>query len=71
MLSKTLIELCLLTDHDEDTQAVILISVLKDFRIVKKIDYYIEDNHDFNDKLCQTISLFLQEEEMKWDFTHH
>ena len=51
-LSKTLIELHSLTDHDENIQAAVLISVLKDFEIVKKIDYCIKNNYDFNDKFC-------------------
>jgi len=61
---KTLIRLCPISGHDGDKQAKILISVLKDFEIVRKISYYIEDNHNSNDKLYHAISFFLQNEEI-------
>jgi len=70
-LLKILIELHSLLTHDEDHQTEILISVLQEFEIARKIDYCIEDNHDSNDRLCHAISLFLQEKKIKWNPAHY
>ncbi len=38
---------------------------------MRKISYYIRDNHGSNNKLCRAISSFLQEEGMRWNPSHH
>jgi len=70
-LLKTLIRLHSLLIHGKDHQTEILISVLQEFEIARKIDYCIEDNHDSNDRLCHAISLFLQEKKIKWNPAHY
>src|SRR5438034_5806712 len=70
-LLKTLIRLRPLLIHGGDYQAEILIPVLQEFGITRKIGYCIGDNHGSNDRLCRAISLFLQEKEIKWNPAHY
>ncbi len=70
-LLKALIGLRPLLTHGGDHQAEILIPVLQEFGIARKIGYCIGDNHGSNDRLCRAISLFLQEKEIKWNPAHY
>ena len=64
-LFKALIGLCPLTGHGGDKQAEVLIPVIEDFGIARKIGYCIGDNHGSNDKVCHAISFFLQEKKIR------
>ena len=54
--------------HRGDEQATELFQVFEDFGIVKKIGYFIGDNHPSNDVLCRSLE---SKFEQPWDAKQH
>jgi len=58
---KTLLALYKVKNHSEEEQFAILLSVLQDYDVMKKLETIIADNSDINDTLCQQIEDHLLE----------
>ena len=56
---KTLLALYIVKDHSEEEQFTILLSVLQDYDIIKKLETVVADNSDTNDIFCQEIKDYL------------
>ena len=52
---KTLLALHIMKDYNEEEQFTVLLSVLQDYDIIKKLKTIIIDNSDINNTLCQEI----------------
>jgi len=67
---KALLALRTVAGHSGDDQWDVVLPVLKDFGIVRKLGALIADNSSTNDTLCTAISQYLLEDEgIEWDPT--
>lgn len=67
-LSKALLALHEVGGHSGDEQFSILLPVLEDYGIVRKLGSVVGDNASTNDTLCRAIGNYLQKNEnIKWD----
>jgi hypothetical protein len=70
-LSKALLALRTVVNHSGHEQFTILLPVLEDYGIVRKLGSIVCDNHTANDTLCRTVGTYLwKEEEIEWDPTY-
>jgi len=68
---KALIALRTITNHSGDEQFSVLLPVLQDYNIVRKLGAIVGDNASTNDTLCAAVEAYLrEEEEIEWDATH-
>ena len=68
---KALIALHTITNHSGDKQFSVLLPVLRDYSIVRKLRAIVSDNASTNNTLCVTVKKhLLEEEEIEWDATH-
>ena len=58
---KILLALYKVKDHNKEEQFAVLLSVLQNYDIMKKLKAVITDNSDINDTLCQQIEDHLLE----------
>jgi hypothetical protein len=66
--SKALLALRTVANHSGQEQFDTLLSVLKDYGIVRKLGSIVCDNASPNDTLCRTVEDYLdQEEDIEWD----
>jgi hypothetical protein len=71
-LFKALLGLCPVGSHGAKDQFDVLIPLLEDYGITRKLGCIMGDNHGANDKLCRFISNFLfEKEKIAWDPLHH
>jgi len=61
-LSKALLALPPIFSHSAETQFKVLLPVLQDYGITKKLSAFVGDNASSNDKLCRTISFAFTKE---------
>jgi hypothetical protein len=70
-LSKALLGLRTVVNHSGCEQFTVLLSVLQDYGIVRKLGSIVCDNATSNDTLCRAVGTYLQEKEkIEWDFTY-
>lgn len=69
-LFKALLGLCPVGGHSSQDQFDVLIPLLDDYGITGKLGCIMGDNHSANDKLCNLVARFF-EENMVWDPVHH
>jgi hypothetical protein len=68
---KALIALPEVANHSGEEQFAVVLPVLKDYGIVRKLGAIVSDNASTNDTLCRTIEAhLLEEEDVEWDSTH-
>ena len=60
---KTLLRLRLVVGHSGDDQFDVLLPLLQDYDIVRKLRAIVGDNSSTNDTLCQAIEAYLKKEE--------
>ena len=56
---KTLLTLYIVKNHSKEEQFVVLLSVLQDYNIIKKLRAVVTNNSNTNDTLCQEIEDYL------------
>ena len=67
---KTLLALRTVKGHSGEAQIDVLIPVIQDYNIVRKLGAVVSDNSSTNDTLCRAIEAYLLEkEDIKWDAT--
>ncbi len=68
---KALLALHTVKDHSGEEQFAVLLSVLQDYGIVKKLRTIVADNSGTNDTLCQEIEAhLLNAENLVWESSH-
>jgi len=67
---KTLLGLRLVAGHSGDDQFDVLLPLLQDYDIVRKLRAIVGDNSSTNDTLCRAIETYLKrEEDLQWSAT--
>jgi len=68
---KALIALPEISNHSGDEQFSVLLPVLQDYGIVRKLGAIVSDNATTNDTLCAAVEEhMLEQEEIEWDAAH-
>jgi hypothetical protein len=67
---KTLLGLRLVASHSGEDQFDVLLSIIQDYGIVRKLGAIVSDNSGTNDTLCQATKAYLKgEEDLEWSAT--
>jgi hypothetical protein len=69
--AKALLALCKVKGYSRENQFEILLLVLQDYGIVRKLGAIVADNASLNNTLCQVIKTYmLAKEDQLWDAKH-
>jgi hypothetical protein len=60
---KTLLRLCPTAGYSREDQFNVLLSILQEYSIVRKLRAIVSDNSSTNNTLCQAIKAYLKKEE--------